>query len=237
MGKLVSSMQHQLVSVEKGYDLWAPTYDLNPNPLLAAEERVLKPLLKGVSDKIVLDVGCGTGRWLEKLLGAGARSGIGVDLSCTMLSIAQSKPAVRGFLVRGNCLALPFPSLFADLIVSSFVLGHISGIETFAQELARVAKCRADLWVTDVHPEARAKGWTTGFRHQHGSAEIATYLHPPQHICDSFQKRHFVVSEFREVRIDEAEKPIFERAGKSHQFHLICEVPAICIWRFERRCS
>jgi ubiquinone/menaquinone biosynthesis C-methylase UbiE len=226
------SPNREVVSVEKGYDLWARTYDLEPNPLVAAEERVLRPRLRGMAGRVVLDVACGTGRWLEKLLNAGARSGTGVDASSGMLCVAKSKPALRGRVVRGDCLRLPFPSQFADLIVSSLALGHISDIETFAQELARVAKCRADVWISEVHPEARATGWTTGFRYEKGKATIPTFSHSVEHVEKSFQRQGFELCQCLEARLEETEKPLFAQAGKAHLFRSACESRALLICHF-----
>ena len=79
------------VSAAEGYKLWAPAYDRDPNPLLALEERQLTPLLPDLKQKAVIDVACGTGRWLEKLMDRGARSGFGVDLSRAMLAVARTK--------------------------------------------------------------------------------------------------------------------------------------------------
>ncbi len=43
--------------------LWAATYDEAPNPLLALEGRLLKPLLPRTRGLLVVDVACGSGRW------------------------------------------------------------------------------------------------------------------------------------------------------------------------------
>ncbi|PYV20619.1 MAG: hypothetical protein DMG27_22585 [Acidobacteria bacterium] len=85
---------------EEGYELWAPAYDRDPNHLLALEERTLKPLLPDLAGQQVLDLGCGTGRWLELLLDLGARRAVGVDRSRAMLRVAATKPRLRGRLVE-----------------------------------------------------------------------------------------------------------------------------------------
>ena len=65
-------MRSCAISVAEGYERWAPTYDHAPNPLLAREERHLLPLLEDLQSKRMLDLACGTGRWLEKLATRGA---------------------------------------------------------------------------------------------------------------------------------------------------------------------
>jgi SAM-dependent methyltransferase len=231
------SRYRKLVPVEQGYELWAPLYDVDPNPLLAAEERALGSLLSSIGNKIVLDVGVGTGRWAEKFLSSGAKSAMGIDLSQAMLRVARSKPVLHGRLVRGNCVALPFGSEVADLIIASFVLSHLDGIDAFAGELARVAKRRADVWLSDLHPDARARGWVTGFRHRTGSVEVEAHPYSEQQVNRVFRDCGFILRNCQELRLDEPERPIFERAGNSHLFKSACEVPAICIWHFERAAS
>ena len=54
------------VSPHEGHVLWAPSYEETPNALLALEERTLDPLLPDLRGKSVLDLACGTGRWLGK---------------------------------------------------------------------------------------------------------------------------------------------------------------------------
>jgi ubiquinone/menaquinone biosynthesis C-methylase UbiE len=234
---LFSSVHRQVVAVAEGYDLWAQTYDSDPNPLLSAEERVLEPLLAPVANKVVLDVACGTGRWLEKLLRAGAKSGSGVDISLAMLAGAQGKTGLKGRLVSGDCTSLPYRSQSSDLVISSFALGHINDLRTLAQELARVAVPGADLWVSDLHPEARARGWATGFRNQGRNTEIYSFCHSIEQVHKSFSACGFDTLEHHNVRLGEPERPIFERAGKASLFQDACEMPAVCIWHFTRTAS
>ncbi len=71
----------QLAAAE-AYRLWAPEYDATPNPLLALEERLLRDELRRAVRGLVLDVGCGTGRWGRLLEGCRY---FGVDRCAEML--------------------------------------------------------------------------------------------------------------------------------------------------------
>ena len=226
-----------VVSVEQGYELWAPTYDRDSNPLLALEERHLKPLLPDLRGKDVLDVPCGTGRWLERLLDAGARSGLGVDISPAMLAVARPKPALQGRLVRADCLRLPLGSEAADLLICSFALAHITELPPLVRELARVARPRADLFVTDVHPDGYWKGWQTAFRAGGRTVRIATYAHPVDEVRRAFETGGFELVRLIEARLDAPEWPIFVRAGKARRFNEARDVPAVLIGHFRRRPS
>ena len=57
--------------------------------MLSLERRILEPLLPPLADLDVIDLGCGTGRWLQILHAAGARRVLGVDFSPEMF--AQSR--------------------------------------------------------------------------------------------------------------------------------------------------
>ena len=225
------------VSVERGYELWAPAYDRDPNPLLALEERQLTPLLPDPRGKDVLDVACGTGRWLERLLSGGARSGLGVDLSSAMLAAAGTKAGLQGRLVQADCLRLPVASQVADLLVCSFALAHLPELQPLARELARVVRPLADLFVTDVHPEGYVKGWQTAFLAGVRTLRIDTYPHPVDRVCQAFEYGGFELVRLTEARLGEPEREIFVRAGKERRFEESCDVPAVLICHFRRHLS
>src|SRR3954454_4846615 len=73
------------------FDRWARVYDAQSNPLLSLEMRKATPLLPLISGSHVLDVGCGTGRWLRHFETLAPASITGVDCSSTMLECAREK--------------------------------------------------------------------------------------------------------------------------------------------------
>src|SRR5271167_4068657 len=96
-------MERSWVTLQEGYERWAPTYDRDPNPLLALAERQLQLMIPPLEGKRVLDLACGTGRWLAWLMTGGASLGVGVDFSPAMLAAATEKTAVHGRLVQADC--------------------------------------------------------------------------------------------------------------------------------------
>jgi ubiquinone/menaquinone biosynthesis C-methylase UbiE len=220
------------VSVHEGYRLWAPSYDRDPNPLVALEERELSARLPDVRGKNVLDAGCGTGRWLRKLARAGARSAVGLDFSAAMLNEAARHTGIRHRLIHADCLALPLRSGSADLIVCSLTIGHVPNVDGLAREFSRVARQDADVFVTDMHPRAQILGWRCGFRSPQGSLEVETWIHLEEAIRQSFCCAGFTLVEMLDLHIGEPERPIFLRAGKHSTFEASCALPAVLLCHF-----
>jgi ubiquinone/menaquinone biosynthesis C-methylase UbiE len=227
-------MERRSVSVQEGYERWAPTYDRDPNPLLALEERQLSRMIPPLEGKRVLDLACGTGRWLAWLVTQGARSGVGVDFSTAMLAAAHKKPDVRNRLVQADCGALPFANAVFDLVVCSFAVGHISDMQSVAREVGRVATGGSDIYVGDLHPQAYGQGWHTGFRDSRGAVRIATWPRSAQEFVVPWISAGFDCTQSVECRFSEAERPIFDRAGKGELFEKYRTFPAVLVCHFVR---
>src|SRR5580698_10220905 len=206
------------VSVDEGYAAWAPTYDHTPNPLLALEQRCLLPLIPDITGKRMLDLACGTGRWLQKLLAAKPASGFGIDLSAPMLAVAQEKSAIAGRLVRADCLQLPFPSDVFDLAVCSFAVEHIKNLSEVAAEWSRVLKQSADLFITGLHPAAYATGWRAGFRDGQDAMQIDAVPHSAKEMVAVFRGARFELRHTLECFVGEPERPLFACTGKERFF-------------------
>jgi ubiquinone/menaquinone biosynthesis C-methylase UbiE len=222
------------VSVEEGYERWAATYDQVPNPLLALEQRCLLPLLPSIPGKRVLDLACGTGRWLEKLSAPAPAVSIGIDLSAAMLAVAREKASIAGRLARADCRKLPFRNAVFDLAVCSFALEHIRNLSELATECSRVLRKPSDLYISELHPTAYAAGWRTGFRDRQGAMQIDTAPHAAKEIITVFEGAGFELSQTLECFVGEAERPLFARAGKEQFFDAVRVVPAVMIVHFHR---
>jgi ubiquinone/menaquinone biosynthesis C-methylase UbiE len=96
-----------VVSSREGYRLGAHRYDTEANPILSLERRFLEPLLPHPTGLDVVDLGCGTGRWLEILKAGAPRSLLGVDPSREMLWQAQRKLKNAARLLRAEGAAAP----------------------------------------------------------------------------------------------------------------------------------
>jgi len=224
----------EVVPVLEGHSLWAESYDRMENPLLALEERVMDALLPAPSNAFVLDVACGTGRWLHRLLAHGAHGGLGVDLSSEMLSQASTHPALKGKLIRGHGNSLPLPDGAADLVICAFAVGYVDNLSTFASELARVARSGGSIWISDFHPEAHKLGWKRSFRHCGRTIEIRSYHRSAAEVREHLEDAGLCVLRTIDCHLGEPERKLFERAGKQHQFQGACETPAVLIMELGR---
>ncbi len=143
----------KLVEVVQGYNIWAPTYDTQMNPLIMLEEGVSLNLIGDVQGLHVLDLGCGTGRYCELLSNRGANV-VGIDPSENMLLEARRK--VEGNsqidILQGTIEQLEFPSRCFDLVVAALVLGHLQELEPTLTEVSRVLKDEGRLIISDIHP-------------------------------------------------------------------------------------
>ncbi|MGE5325467.1 MAG: class I SAM-dependent methyltransferase [Deltaproteobacteria bacterium] len=223
------------MSVLEGHARWAQTYDLALNPLLALEERILDLLLPNLENKFVLDVACGTGRWLRKLKDRGAAGGLGVDLSAEMLAQASQKPGLRGSLARGDARDLPIRNGIADLVISSFAIGYMDDPRAFAGELARVARPNGQIVVTDFHPSNHSRRWRRTFRLGSEILEIRSYSRSITALCEHFVSCGLVLEACLEPCFDEPERHFFDRCGRGHLFDEARRGPAIflCVFKGE----
>lgn len=220
------------LSPANAYALWAETYDRDPNPLLALEERELTPLLPCLEGKFVLDVACGTGRWLNLLLARGAGHGMGFDLSHEMLAQARLKHALRESLVRADCTAIPIPTRVADLAICSFAASYVADLNLLASELSRVLRKEGRLILTDFHPSGLERGWRRTFRHNGEVVEIANFRFSIDYFCRTFREHGFKLDRLITPCFGEAERPIFRRCGKEHLLKQLQAGPAILICSF-----
>lgn len=216
------------VSVIEGHRLWAPTYDSAPNPLLALESRTVTALLDHKRPARVIDVGCGTGRWMLHFAKQGATV-FGVDLCQEMLCEAERHPALPGRLVRADAENLPLQHGVADLAICSFAAAYIRNLPRALWEMARICTPGARVVVSDMHPLAAAAGWTRSFRSRSSLYEMNHFAYSTAEmraaaVCAGLQLQAQIDGHF-----DQREHPIFESAGKKHLIEHVNTVPAVWI--------
>lgn len=212
----------------EGYRVWAESYDRDPNPMLSLEQRILGLLLPPVADRDVVDLGCGTGRWLQAMKQAGTRSLLGIDPSPDMLSRAKAKLGGAARLLCVDYSTAPVEGGSADLILCNFVLSYIAKPQPFLEFARSLLRPGGSLFLTDMHPDtASTLNWRRGIHVQNEFREILTFH---RSVADVIALCHEVGLNTRlrlEPKFGEEEKQIFEKAGKRDYFDEIRDLPAI----------
>lgn len=110
---------------------------LNPNILATFVERVLAHTV-GMALKVILDIGCGTGRFCVPLYERLGGCVIGIDPSARMLGQAPRGAGLS--YVRGSGEQLPVADRSVDLAFMSLAWHHLSNRPTAAKEITRVLR-------------------------------------------------------------------------------------------------
>jgi SAM-dependent methyltransferase len=216
----------------EGYALWAATYDRDPNPLLALEERVAARLLGTLAGLRVIDVCAGTGRWMSIAQTMGATV-IGIDFSEHMLGRAAEKPALAGRVAAGDLSRLPLRAAAADLAICSFGMSYLDCCAAAFRELARVAP---RVMVSDMHPAAHQAGWTRAFETASLTCRLAHYTHSFEALDAAAREAGLSTESSVEARFGEPERSIFAYARREHLFSSVSQIPAIFIKIWRRTC-
>ena len=145
------------------FDLWAPSYDwLFPSVFYQAIHQRLLDYVVVPERANVLDLGCGTGRLLNRLAEQFPQlRGIGFDLSEEMLRQARDRNRHRPRLLyfQGNAEALPFEDQQFDAVFSTISFLHYPHPDTVLAEVSRVLKPGGHFyWVDPVfgsHPTSQ----------------------------------------------------------------------------------
>lgn len=178
----------------RGYDRWAASYDNETNPLIAATSWVLDHSQLSCADCDVLELGCGTGRNVERVIGEGARSYTGVDGSHGMLSVATQRfrdPRVS-FVAHDLLTAWTPPRTF-DLAFVVLVLEHLPTLDGLVFSLARAVRPGGRLRIVDLHPERIATGSIAHFREGTTEVHFASVAHPVHTIYSALEAVGFEV--------------------------------------------
>lgn len=204
----------QTIAPETAYDLWSEKYDHQPdNLMLALDEEIFSGLMNSLDlqDKIIADIGCGTGRHWEKIFKHQLQKLIGFDVSEGMLKILQQKfpKAETHHLIKDNLRELENES--CDIIFSTLTIAHIKDAKKALQEWNRILKPGGEIIVTDYHPAALAKGGKRTFNHNNKTIAVKNYVHPIEKIKEIAGKLNLKVLRLVERSIDERAKSFYEK--------------------------
>jgi len=122
----------------------------NSYPAIINELSALKP-------KTVLDLGCGTGALLERVLEAKyVERAYGLDLAEKMLAQAREKLKEKATLTQGDSENLPFEDNFFDAVYCNDSFHHYPHPKAVLTEVKRVLKSGGEFIVCDPYQQPGA---------------------------------------------------------------------------------
>ncbi len=107
-------------------------------------------VLGNVTGKTLLDIGCGTGLFLELVSSRFKEATLfGVDIVSEMLDIAQYRLDKNIHLARASATNLPFESNSIDMVVSTSAFHYFPDQPKAIQEIHRILKPGGKVIITD----------------------------------------------------------------------------------------
>ncbi len=172
--------------VQKGYDLWADSYDSESNFLVDLEsistgprDRAIELYLSNL--KSVLDLGCGTGRHSE-ILAAKFKSYSGVDLSQEMIAQAKAKhPHLATHFEVGSVFDLSENRKF-DFIHASLCLMHFEDLKLFFRKVSTLLKPDGIFYTVDANAQLLQAGSRPNFDRGDRNYEVRYFIHEASEI-------------------------------------------------------
>jgi len=193
--------------VVEAYNLWSENYDAQPGNLMLDLDEALFSKLLGTVDiknKNVADIGCGTGRHWAKILKAGPANLTGFDVSPGMLGKLREKfPAAHTRTITDNNFSMIADHTY-DVIVSTLTVAHIEDIEEALEAWCRILKYKADIIITDFHPDTLAFGGKRTFSHQKTQIAVRNFVHTTDTLRNILLRNDFRMVGAEEMNIDES---------------------------------
>lgn len=216
-------------SNEKAYDLWSKQYDLEINSTIAVDDTHFPPLWSHLTQKRILEIGCGTGRHTLRLVRQ-ENDVTGIDVSSGMLKVARTKPALKGVhLIHGDFLHYNgFMKGSFDAAIASLVVEHVSELDRFFERAFDILKAGGELFLSEIHPDRTHQGSQAHFVKRETGEEVRTisYPHKSDEITGSAIKAGFRLVCERDVLGSR------ELAAINKDWQKYLDKPMIKIWVF-----
>ena len=204
------------LSLHEAYDRWAEVYPAEPhNPLMQAEQAAMLGLLPPLSACDVLDLACGSGRYVAIAQAAGAAFVVGVDYSPAMLGRARFAARVRADMAR-----LPLRANSFDVVISGLAMGHAPDLDDCVAGIARVLRPGGVLVYSDFHDEAWRSGLTRSFKDARGNGVmLPPDGYPPARHRAALDAAGFEVQQMQELRVGIEFTPEFANSAEFYRRH------------------
>jgi ubiquinone/menaquinone biosynthesis C-methylase UbiE len=212
------------------YDIWALSYDNQPdNLMLALDEALVSTLLDStrLTARVIADIGCGTGRHWKKLFDREPSRLVGYDVSAGMLQVLQQKhPRAETHQLSGPLLT-DLEDASCDLVLSTLTIAHIPDLETALREWWRVLRPGGEMIITDYHPDALARGGQRTFRERDQVIAVRNHIYPLRTIREITNRLGLRQLRVEERKIDDTMRPYYEKQDALSVFERFRGVPII----------
>ena len=140
-----------------------------------------------VQGSLIVDVGCGTGRFSEPLAERFSARVLGIDPSEQMLAVAREKTTSdRVEFCRSTAEALPFAPATADMVFMSMVFHHLQDAGAAVRECRRILRTGGYVCVRTVTCDG-------DFPHRHFFPVVAARLPARRHVESVFAAAGFSI--------------------------------------------
>ena len=140
--------------IAQSFSKAARTYDAVAGLQREVGEKLFHYVNVSTSKNVIVDLGCGTGYFTEKLQSVFPQSQlIGLDLAEGMVSFAQSKNQSGCKWLCADAEQLPLANNSVDVIFSSLALQWCSDLKNLFSEIVRVLKPGGQLLFTTLGPQ------------------------------------------------------------------------------------
>ncbi len=219
-----------MLQAAQAYDIWSGSYDQQPgNLMLALDEEIFSGLISGVDleNKVLADIGCGTGRHWQKLFDRAPASITGYDVSKGMLERLKLKyPAANTRLINDR-LPGDIAAASVDCILSTLTIAHIRNLQEAAKSWEKILKPGGDLLITDFHPALLVSGGKRSFRHNEKTLAVVNYIHPLDDVKRIFIKMGFMLADQNERFIDKNVRAYYEKQDALDVYERFKGMPVI----------
>jgi malonyl-CoA O-methyltransferase len=201
-----------LASVD-AYALWAQNYRAEAhNTLMNIEQRAMQALMPILTNKVVLDLACGTGRYGKLAHTQNAKRVIGLDNSHAMLRSAQIEIES---VAEATTEHLPLPSNSVDVVLCGLALGHLPSLNNSIQEIGRILKPKGIALISDFHPFQYLSGARRTFMGSDGNHyAVEHYAHLYSNYHTAFTQAQLAIIAISEPRYQDKPVVIVYRVEK-----------------------
>lgn len=114
--------------------------------------KYLKKILPNdLKNKLILDLGCGDGRWSEYLSKLNAKKVLGIDISQDMVNLAIQRIKTKALnnikIIKADIQNLPVPNNSIDLAFTTFSLMYFKNLKAVIKEISRTLKNGGYLYI------------------------------------------------------------------------------------------